>query len=186
MPPLSNEDRCTLLQRARQAIVEAVLHRRIPDFPPKAGRLAEPGGAFVTLFCGGRLQGCIGRVDRSSSLAETVAQCAISAALHDQRFPPLGKHQIELLRIEISVLSELFPVSAQAIEAGTHGLVVTRGTRRGLLLPQVAVERRWSVERFLEETCRKAGMEPGAWQDPQTSLFAFTAEVFGETDVRNL
>jgi AmmeMemoRadiSam system protein A len=180
MPPLSSNDRRTLLALARRVIIEAVVHRCVPDFPPGAGRLADPGGAFVTLYCGGRLQGCVGRVDRGNALTETVAQCAISAALHDQRFSPLAARHIDDLRIEISVLSELVQTSAQAIEVGTHGLLVICGARHGVLLPQVATEHGWSAERLLEEGCRKAGLEPGAWRDPQTSLFAFTAEVFGE------
>lgn len=182
MPPLSSDDRRALLHRARRAITEAVRYRRIPEFPPGTGRLAEPSGAFVTLHYRERLQGCVGRVGRSLALAETVVECAVGAALEDPRFSPLRAHQIAELRIEISILSELFPVSPREIEAGKHGLLVSCGEQRGLLLPQVAAERGWSAERFLEETCRKAGLDPGAWRDPRTSLYAFTAEVFGEQD----
>lgn len=182
MLPLSSEDRRALLDRARQAILEAVMHGRVSHFPPAGGPLAEPAGAFVTLYCRGRLQGCVGRVDPTIALAETVAECAIGAALHDRRFSPVGAHQIADLRIEISVLSELFRISPQAIEIGRHGLLVSRGAQRGLLLPQVAVEHQFTAERFLEQTCRKAGLEPRAWRDPQTTLYAFTAEVFGELD----
>ena len=54
---------------------------------------------------------------------------------------------------------------------------------RGLLLPQVAVERNWSAERFLEEGCRKAGLPLDAWRDPETKLYAFTADVFSEANL---
>jgi AmmeMemoRadiSam system protein A len=149
------------------------------------GRLAEPAGAFVTIRCAARLRGCIGRTQAAGSLAETVAQCAISAALHDPRFPPIGKDELSQMNIEISVLSELRPASADEIEPGTHGVFVSRGAHRGLLLPQVAAEHNWPPERFLEETCVKAGLEPAAWRHPETKLFAFTVEGFGEGELAN-
>jgi AMMECR1 domain-containing protein len=84
------------------------------------------------------------------------------------------------LEIEISVVSELRPVRPEEIEPGVHGIVVCRGASRGLLLPQVALEHNWSATQFLEAACRKAGLGAGAWRDPETKLFAFTAEVFSE------
>jgi len=181
-PPLSSDDRRALLDRARQAITQAVCSQTIADLPAPAGRLAEPGGAFVTIHCASRLRGCVGRADRALALAETVAQCAIGAALRDTRFRPIEPGELDRMSIEVSVLSELQPVTCDQLEAGKHGLVVCRGERRGLLLPQVAAERGWSIERFLEETCGKAGLEPGAWRDPETQIFGFTAEIFSDVD----
>ena len=68
---------------------------------------------------------------------------------------------------------------------GVHGLLVVLDDHRGLLLPQVASERRWSAERFLEETCEKAGLDRNAWRDPRTNVFVFTAEVFSEANARS-
>ena len=181
-PPLSSDYRRARLGRARQAIVQAVCSQSIADFPAPAGRLAEPGGAFVTIHCASRLRGCVGRTDRTLALAETVAQCAIGAALRDTRFRPIEPAEIDRMSIEISVLSELHLLAHDELEAGKHGLVIVRGERRGLLLPQVAAERGWSIERFLDETCGKAGLEPGAWRDPETKVLAFTAEIFSEVD----
>ena len=62
---------------------------------------------------------------------------------------------------------------------GIHGLMITRHQARGLLLPQVAIEHHWDRERFLEETCRKAGLLPDAWRKGAT-IEAFTAEVFSD------
>ena len=86
------------------------------------------------------------------------------------------------VEIEISVLSLPEPVQAETIEIGRHGLIVARGEQRGVLLPQVATRYQWTRERFLEETCAKAGLEPDAWKDPATQLSAFTAEVFSDAD----
>ncbi len=146
------------------------------------GVLSEPGAAFVTLYVRGHLRGCVGQIERDASLAETVAQSAISAALQDPRFAPLSRDEAANFEIEISVLSPLQPASPQQIEIGRHGLLIRRGDRRGLLLPQVAVQRRWPPQRFLQETCRKAGLAPNSWQEPGTDLFVFTTEVFSEAD----
>ncbi len=180
---LSDGDRLALLALARKAILETVSSSNFPDVAQVAGCLAEPRGAFVTLRWDGKLRGCIGQPDAAHGLAETVVQCAITAALRDPRFEPLRAEEIDGLEIEISVTSELRPVRPEEIELGTHGLVVVSRGRRGLLLPQVAVERNWSVTQFLEATCRKAGLEASAWREPDTKLFAFTAEVFSDAGV---
>lgn len=179
---LSDNDRLALLALARKAILETVSSSNFPDSAPVTGRLAEPRAAFVTLRSHDRLRGCIGQPEAAHALAETVAQCAITAALRDTRFRPLRAEEIDGLEIEISVLSELRPVHPEQIELGTHGIVVTDGGRRGLLLPQVAVERNWSVIQFLEAACRKAGLQANAWREPQIELFGFTAEVFSDAN----
>ena len=86
------------------------------------------------------------------------------------------------LEIELSILSPLEPIQTEAIEVGRHGLLVVRDQCRGVLLPQVATEYGWTRERFLEETCIKAGLLPDAWKDPATQVLAFTAEVFSEPE----
>lgn len=156
----------------------------VPDLPPAVGRLAEPAGAFVTLRSNGRLRGCIGRTDAAHSLGETVVQCAITAALQDPRFGALPIEELAGLEIEISVISQLRPASPEQIQRGVHGIVVSRGASRGLLLPQVAIERGWSAMQLLEAACQKAGLEAGAWRDPETKLLTFTAEVFSEASLR--
>jgi len=178
--PLSEEDRRALLARARQAILDIVSSSSFPDLFSAAGRLGERRGVFVTLRLNGKLRGCIGQPDAVHGLAETVVQCAITAALRDPRFRPLPAEEIGALVIEISVLSELHPIRPEEIELGTHGIVLTGGGRRGLLLPQVARERNWSVTQFLEAACQKACLEAGSWREPETKLFAFTAEVFSD------
>src|ERR1700686_4414775 len=166
--PLSDEDRRALLALARKAILETVSSSNFLDVPPVAGPLAEPQAAFVTLRWDGKLRGCIGQPDAAHGLAETVVQCAITVALRDPRFGPLRAEEIDGLEIEISVISELRPVRLEEIGLGTHGIVVVDGGRRGLLLPQVAVERNWSVIQYLEATCRKAGLQANAWREPDT------------------
>lgn len=185
MPPhyspfLSDADRRALLALARCAILQAVLSNTVPDSPPLA-HSAEVGGAFVTLRFGGQLRGCVGRVDSADSLAEIVAQSAITAAMSDPRFKPVSAAELSALQIEISVLSQPWEIGPGEFEPGTHGIIVIQGTGRGLLLPQVASERSWSRDEFLEAACRKAGLRAGGWRNPETRFFAFTAEVFSES-----
>jgi AmmeMemoRadiSam system protein A len=184
MCPLASDDRRALLELARRAIVEAVRHGRLLEFPPPTGELAKPSAAFVTLHRRGRLRGCIGQVGTDTPLAETVARCAAGAALEDPRFPAVGAEELDELEIEVSVLSAIEPILAEHVQVGTHGLLIQQGAQRGLLLPQVATEHRLDREKFLEATCEKAGLERDAWKDPSTRILGFTAEVFSEADVR--
>lgn len=180
---LSEEDRRTLLSRARQAVSQTVWRLRFPDLPAPTGRLAEPGAAFVTLRCNGKLRGCIGRTDATLQLEETVLQCAITAASQDPRFKPVCPEEVARLEIEISVLSDSRPIRPEEIAPGMHGIIVIRGGSRGLLLPQVATERNWTAMQFLDAACRKANLEADAWRDPETTLLAFTTEVFSDAEV---
>jgi len=181
-PPnlLSDEDRRTLLELARQAIQESVCRDQIPATPIAAGVLAEKSGAFVSLHIGGKLRGCIGQVSPKTGLSETVVQCAVLAARADERFSPVVPEEVSQLEIEISVLTQPAPAKPEDIEIGRHGILVEQGGRRGVLLPQVARERGWDRQRFLEETCRKADLPLDAWANPTVQLHTFTAEVFSE------
>jgi AmmeMemoRadiSam system protein A len=181
---LCSDDCRALLDLARRAISSAVIEKRIPDFPPYPAALSEPTGAFVTLHRDGQVRGCVGQVESPDSLADTVARASINAALHDSRFPAVEAEEVESLEIEISVLSPPEPIAPGAILLGRHGLLIVEGEHRGLLLPQVATERQWSLQRFLEETCAKAGLPRDAWREPSTRILAFTAEVFSDTSVR--
>jgi AmmeMemoRadiSam system protein A len=147
---------------------------------PATRRLAAPAAAFVTVKVGGELRGCIGRVDRTESLATVVARCARAAAFEDPRFDPIRPSDLPGLQVQVSVLSDPVPLAdVTALEVGRHGLIVERGQCRGLLLPQVAVEYGWTPTEFLEHTCRKAGLSRDAWREG-AELFVFEAEVFGE------
>ncbi|HEV2489738.1 MAG TPA: AmmeMemoRadiSam system protein A [Candidatus Acidoferrales bacterium] len=184
MSPLRSEEKRALLDIARKAISILLTERRALRVSSPAGNLAIPAGAFVTLHRRGRLRGCIGRIEAVEPLADVVAHCAAAAAEEDPRFFPLQADELAELEIEISVLSLLEAAKPASVEPGRHGLVVSKGLRRGVLLPQVAVQYNWTRERFLEETCRKGGLEADAWTHPGTRIEVFTAEVFSETEVR--
>ena len=138
-------------------------------------------GAFVTLTKHGVLRGCIGYTSAIKPLLLAVRDTAAFAALRDPRFEPVAAAELPQLEYEISVLSPLHRVqNVQEIEIGKHGLLVSKDTQEGLLLPQVPVEQHWDRQRFLEETCVKAGMRSNCWKDEDTDIFSFTAVVFGD------
>jgi len=171
-------ERALLLRLAHQSI-ESALEERTLDLTPPGQHLAEHRGAFTTLHLHQRLRGCIGYVFPTQPLYQTVAETAKAAAFDDPRFEPVTLTEALALKIEISILSPLRPIAPEEIVVGQHGLVVTQGNRRGLLLPQVPIEWEWDRETFLAQTCLKAGLDLDAWQHG-AELQAFTAEVFGE------
>lgn len=144
--------------------------------------LPDASGVFVTLKACGELRGCLGTLECRGGLAVEVARCAARAAAEDPRFPPVHASELFQLRVEISVLGPLeaiHPVRVEDVSIGRHGLVVERQPRRGLLLPQVAVEWGWTGEEFLAQTCAKAGLPADAWRNG-ARVFRFEAEVFGD------
>ena len=179
MLPLTEAEKITLLRLAKSAIADSVQGRRSEEIEEPSGTLQEPAGAFVTIRKGKRLRGCIGYVEALKPLHTTVRECAAAAALQDPRFEPVRPEELPALRLEVSVLSPLEEIEPGQVEVGRHGLLISQGLRRGLLLPQVAVEWNWDRERFLEETCIKAGLPPDAWRQG-ARVQAFTAEVFEE------
>jgi len=180
MPPLSDRDKAQLLRLARQAVEQCALgHRPLVVEEPEEESLAAGYGAFVTLRKAGLLRGCIGHIEASAPLCQTVRDCAVAAASRDPRFEPVTPLELADLHIEISVLSALTDIRPEEVEVGRHGLLISRGLHRGLLLPQVATQWRWDREQFLEQTCIKAGLPPDAWRQG-ARIQAFTAEVFAE------
>jgi AmmeMemoRadiSam system protein A len=176
---LTRDEQATLLQSARRAL-EAHLRRQPPPDRERGGMLEAPLSAFVTLHRLGELRGCLGRLDVAAPLGQTIVELAAIAADSDPRFNPVEAGELAEIDIEISVLApEEAMRSIEQIEIGRHGLIVERGSRRGLLLPQVASERGWDRETFLSHTCLKAGLPEDDWRYGARVLL-FEALVFGE------
>lgn len=190
----SHEERTLLLRLAHDSV--SGLQDREISLDPPTPHLAERRGVFTSLYLGhdlpqdlpaadwrGKaLRGCVGYVLPTCSVYRAVVETARAAAFNDVRFPPVTKEEASHLEIELSVLSPPKPIQSEEIEVGRHGLLISGHGRRGLLLPQVAVEHAWDRTTFLEQTCRKAGLPMDAWQNGAT-IEAFTAEVFGDWTV---
>jgi AmmeMemoRadiSam system protein A len=181
MANLDEHGKKELLAIARSTLESYLRDGAIPELHPANPALLEQAGAFVSLHEGEELRGCIGQIVPDRELYKIVQSCTLNAALDDPRFSPVTARQVPFLNIEISVLTPMVRVnSIEEIEVGRHGLYVTNGYRRGLLLPQVATHYGWSRDVFLAQTCRKAGLPENAWRDPATSLLFFEAQVFSE------
>jgi uncharacterized protein len=179
----SREERGLLLQLAHAAILSTLEGRDLgpPVLPPQfSEHLSEPRGAFTTLYARGKLRGCVGYPTALLPLHRTVMETARAAAFDDPRFVAVTLAEAPELLASISVLSPLRPILPDAIEIGRHGLLITGGSHRGLLLPQVPVEHGWDRITFLQQTCGKASLPPDAWRSPQVKIEAFTAEVFAD------
>ena len=175
----SSEEQEELLRIARDALVTYLTKGQMPAETPAHSALSVSGAAFVTLRSGGRLRGCIGYTEPHAPLYRTVQECIVAAATEDPRFPRVTAGEAGEVRIEISVLTPLLPVRPEDVQAGVHGLMIQKGAKRGLLLPQVAVEHGWDRETFLSQVCVKAGLPTDAWKE-DAELYSFTVEVFGE------
>ena len=183
MPPsmLNDTQRRAAIAAAR-ASIEARVAGRTAAMPVSAGGLPPASGVFVTVKVQGDLRGCLGTLECRRHLLHEIARCAADAASEDPRFVPITEAQLADLSIEVSILGPLEridPLAPGSVIVGTHGLVVEQGRHRGLLLPQVASERRWTAETFLDHTCIKANLQPGAWRGGGTIVYRFEAEVFG-------
>jgi AmmeMemoRadiSam system protein B/AmmeMemoRadiSam system protein A len=179
---LNGHEKNELLTLARKSVEYAVREKKAYEPTASASEaLIQERGAFVTLRESGELRGCIGYTSAVKPLYMTVRDTATLAALRDSRFQPVSASELPKLEYEISVLSPLRRVlDIRQIKVGQHGLLMKNGAYEGILLPQVPVEERWDRQRFLEETCAKAGMRSGCWKDENTDIFMFTAVIFGE------
>ena len=179
---ISKEEKDILLSAARSTIKALFYDTNLdtPDYK-KYPVLESHSGAFVTLTIDGNLRGCIGYIIGEKPLFETVRDAATSAAMSDPRFPQLSEDELDKIKIEISILSEPFPLNSyDDIVVGKHGLILEEGGRRGLLLPQVPIEHDMDRDEYLSAICNKSGLPPHYWRENDLKLDAFTATVFSE------
>jgi len=148
------------------------------EFRHRTDLLRAPGRAFVTLRHGRRLRGCVGYVDAARPLWETVVRAARAAAHHDGRFEPVEPEEMAEISVEVSILTEPHTIATpEEVVPGRHGVIISEGRRRGLLLPQAAIEYGWTREELLDAACRKAGLPTGAWRNT-AKVEIFEAQIF--------
>jgi AmmeMemoRadiSam system protein B/AmmeMemoRadiSam system protein A len=181
---LSPTDKKALLAFARETISRYLTTQMVPlprGFSPAA---LAPRGVFVTLKKRGHLRGCIGRMVPDRPLAALIGAMALQAAFEDPRFNPVTVQELPDLEIEISVLTPMKPVSGpEAIVVGRDGVLLQKGGRSAVFLPQVAPEQGWGRDEMLENLSLKAGLSGSAWREG-AQFSTFQALVFSETDTR--
>ncbi len=184
----SDEDGERAVRIARAVIESHVNRTRLPQLEPPE-KFKQNGGVFVTITThpGDQLRGCIGYPEPVMPLIDAIKDAAVSACSRDPRFPAVKAEELKKLKVEVSLLTppEEIKVKKQreliaCVKVGKHGLIMERGYRRGLLLPQVPTEWGWDSEEFLCQTCMKAGLLPDSWLQEGTKCYKFEAEVFSE------
>lgn len=189
---LTREEGLLLTKLARQALEEAVRHRRrlpvdVKSFPPA---LQEPRGCFVTLSEHGDLRGCIGHIFPQEPLCLAVVDNAWAAALEDPRFPPVAPHELANIKIEVSVLTVPRPLEFSSpddllakLRPHRDGVVLKIGRAMATFLPQVW-EQLPEKETFLAHLSRKAGCAADAWRGPNVSVLIYEVQAFHEPESR--
>jgi len=178
--PLDAADKRALLAFARETIRRFLDTGTVPLARGLPERTRRPQGTFVTLKRGEELRGCIGRILPEGPLGRTVGAMALQAAFNDPRFPPVSPEELPGLSVEISALTPVKPVAgANDVVVGRDGVLLAKGGRTAVFLPQVATEQGWGRDEMLGQLCRKAGLPAGCWKEG-ASLSVFQAEVFGE------
>ncbi|MBR0091429.1 MAG: AmmeMemoRadiSam system protein A [Lachnospiraceae bacterium] len=123
-----------------------------------AEMLSKRAGAFVSLHKEGQLRGCIGTIGPvQANLAEEIIENAVSASARDPRFSPVREDELDSLEISVDVLGETETIASPAeLDVKRYGVIVTKGGKRGLLLPNLdGVD---TVEEQLSIAKRKAGL----------------------------
>ena len=157
---LNKVEQQKILSYSRELLKARLTHGPEPRLDFDHPLLEEKRGIFVTLKCEGRLRGCIGRILGEAPLRESIRDMTLAAAFKDPRFPPLGLAELEAIKIHISLLTAPVPVkSYKDIRTGTDGIIVSHGWKKGVYLPEVAIETGWDARTFFESCAtEKAGL----------------------------
>jgi len=178
---LNSSDKKFLLKFARNTLEQYFKTQTVPIPRNMNQKLKIKRGAFVTLKKHGELRGCIGHMSEDTPLCTLVGAMALQSAFNDTRFRPLAENELEQIEIEISVLTPYKKIkNADEIVLGRDGVIIKKGNRQAVFLPQVAIETGWSKEVFLDQLCFKAGLKAGDWKNAE--LYTFQADVFSEKD----
>ncbi len=147
---------------ARLSLESYVRGRKYIDLPPglPAEITDKKAGVFVSLKKDGRLRGCIGTISPvEGSIAQEIIRNAVSAGTGDPRFDPIIPSELEEIVYSVDVLGDPEPIeSVDQLDVIRYGVIVSRGRKRGLLLPNLEGVSR--PEQQVEIALRKAGISP--------------------------
>jgi AmmeMemoRadiSam system protein A len=187
-PPLTPQEKATLLKLARASILAAVRREKPPVLEDRemTDALLADGASFVTLTKHGALCGCIGALEPYQPLAADVREHAAAAALEDYRFPNMKEAELPEIAIEISRLTPprlLEYKDADDLLAkltpGKDGVILRDSWRRATFLPQVW-EKIPDKGEFLANLCYKMGAQPDAWRKKHLEVLLYQVEEFHE------
>ena len=176
-PELKTNQKTNLMRLGYEAIREYLTTQKIPKITIDDPALEQESGVFITIRQNSNLRGCIGTLTADSPLYLAVQNMAIAAATSDPRFYPLNLEDLPKTSIKVAILSPLQRMGIDQIEIGKHGLLIIHQGRRGVLLPEVPVDRGWDKAEFLTHLCIKAGLDPQSIKN-NPKLYGFTTIEF--------
>ncbi|MEM3791438.1 MAG: TIGR00296 family protein [Candidatus Micrarchaeaceae archaeon] len=187
----SIEDGIKIVKAARRAIEQYVSSTNFDreKIEKSIEKFKEHHGVFVTIehYPTRNLRGCIGFPISNRPLKEALIDAAIAAATEDPRFVPVSHMEINDIVVEVSILSTPEKIEFKSheelpkkVKVGRDGLIMRYGFYEGLLLPQVAVEEKWSAEEYLDNLSLKAGLMRKAWKKSGVELYRFSSQIFRE------
>jgi len=175
---MKDKNKKILKKIAKESIKKAIIGEGVKlNFENIDSELNKKRGIFVTLYKNNRLRGCIGKVkENKKPIYKSVSDMAISAALKDNRFLPVTLEEIDDLNIQISILSSLKKIDKpkKEIKLGKHGVYIEKAFNTAVYLPEVAKETNWSLNDYMGNLCKKAGLEERAWQKGDINIYIFT------------
>lgn len=181
---LSGDDCQRLLKLARESLRRAftIGRQAAATWQPveiTPGMRAIRGG-FVTLNKSGALRGCIGEIIPRREVWKVIREQVLNAAFEDPRFPQLDEGELGQIEIDLSLLTPPRAVESwREIVIGKHGVVLSKGGRSAVFLPQVAPEQGWGIEETLTQLALKAGLPADSWREGADYL-VFEAQVVKE------
>lgn len=181
-PSLTPADKKAMLRFVRETISRYLSTQTVPLARGFSPDLQYPQGIFVTLKKKEQLRGCIGRIVPDAPLSKLMGTIALQSAFEDPRFKPVTAKELDDLEIEISVLTPMKQVKGPGdIVVGRDGVVLRKGGRSAVFLPQVAPEQGWGRDEMLDHLSMKAGLSRGSWREG-AEFFTFQAIVFSEKE----
>ena len=175
-----------LVRLARQTIAEKLGKPSIKADPEDLEDTAFQNrrGTFVTLTIDKQLRGCIGNLDPGESILAGIKRNAINAAFHDPRFPPLKAAELDRVDIEVSILSEPYPLEYRdskdllaKLRVNVDGVILRKGSASATFLPQVW-EQLPRPEEFLSHLCMKAGLSADTWEKSHPEILIYQVQYF--------
>jgi len=166
---ITNEEKKILIEVARKSIDIKLNSNKSIDLKSLSKKYEifnKKYGVFVTLKINQKLRGCIGNIIGYLPLIEGVYNLAQSSAFEDPRFNKLTLEELDKIKIEITILSELIEVKKiEEIKIGRDGLYLKLGLNSGVFLPQVPVEQNWDLSEYLNQLSYKAGLTPNCYKE---------------------
>jgi AmmeMemoRadiSam system protein A len=182
---LTKEEKLNLIKLARKTIEQELFETSDIEVNTDFPIFHEKRAAFVTLHKNGALKGCIGHIIAQDTLINTVKEMAYSAAFKDPRFSSLTQDEYPYIDVEISVLTPTEKIKSwKDVKPGVHGIIISKGYYKGVLLPQVATEHNWDSETFVKHGCMKAGLPPDEYKRG-VDIEIFAANVFNEKQIQS-